>query len=171
MSTTPSDAKIQRIEMFASEALNTHGLAQNGWSFRWDRAKRRFGCCDYTNKLISVSKHLALLNSYEQSQDTILHEIAHALAGRAAGHGPDWVAACQKVGARPERCYSTIEVQTPTAKYIRYCPSCKRGRPLHRKSTKKYACGNCCKKYNNGRYSEKFALVIMEREEYESRVN
>ena len=115
MSTPPVPQKLQLIEQFAVEKMNTYGLSQKGWIFKWDRAKRRFGCCDYTNKHISVSQHLATLNSIEQSQDTILHEIAHALAGRQAGHGRAWIKACKYVGARPERCYNSSSIQTPKA--------------------------------------------------------
>ena len=167
MALTP-EHKLQQLEYFAREALRAYKLDEQGWSFRWDRAKRRFGCCDYTNKKISISRHLAKLNEFEQGKDTVLHEIAHALAGRQAGHGPVWIQACQKVGARPERCYSTQEVQTPQARYVRYCPTCLRVRPLYRKSNKKFACGRCCKQYNNGQYSEKFALRVVKREQFEA---
>ena len=33
--------------------------------------------------------------------DTILHEIAHAIAGVEAGHGPAWKAVAQRLGATP----------------------------------------------------------------------
>lgn len=168
MSTPADKAKLNHIERFANDAMDTYGLTTIGWSFKWDRAKRRFGCCDYTNKIISISRHLALLNAIDQSTDTVLHEIAHAIAGRKAGHGPKWVNACHMVGARPERCFNTSEVQTPHAKYIRYCPNCLHARPMHRKSRKRYACGTCCKKYNNGRYSEAFVLKTVNRIQYES---
>lgn len=165
MHTTPEE-KLKEIELFAIQAIESYGLSSKGWTFKWDRAKRRFGCCDYTNKQITISQPLALLNSLEQSHDTVLHEIAHALAGRKAGHGPKWVDACLYVGARPERCYSNNAVKTPQARYIRYCPSCFHARPMHRRSRKKYACGKCCKRYNNGLYSEQFLLKTVERNTY-----
>jgi predicted SprT family Zn-dependent metalloprotease len=43
------------------------------------------------------------LNSEECVRNTVLHELAHALAGFAAHHGPDWQWWCRKLGARPER--------------------------------------------------------------------
>ena len=33
--------------------------------------------------------------------DTILHEIAHAIAGANAGHGPVWKAVAKRIGAAP----------------------------------------------------------------------
>ena len=43
-------------------------------------------------------------------RNTILHEIAHAIAGHAAGHGYAWKMAAIKIGAKPERCGTTLEV-------------------------------------------------------------
>ena len=56
------------------------------WSFQFDHSKVRFGKCNYTKKEISLSRHLVQLNSEAEVRDTILHEIAHALAPRGAGH-------------------------------------------------------------------------------------
>jgi hypothetical protein len=47
-------------------------------------------------------------------RNTMLHEIAHAIAGHAAGHGPVWRAAARKVGATPERCGTKLAVSPVT---------------------------------------------------------
>ena len=39
--------------------------------------------------------------SKEQIRDTVLHEIAHAIAGREAGHGPLWKVTARRIGATP----------------------------------------------------------------------
>jgi hypothetical protein len=39
-------------------------------------------------------------------RETILHEIAHALAGPRAGHGPRWRAIAHRIGSTGERCVS-----------------------------------------------------------------
>lgn len=41
----------------------------------------------------------------EEIEDTILHEIAHLIAGNSAGHGPRWRAAARRLGCSDERCY------------------------------------------------------------------
>ena len=79
---------LKSIEQRAEAALREHGLTQKGWTFRWDRAVRRFGICNYSKKRITVSRTLAALNDFAKSEDTVLHEIAHALVGRGVGHGP-----------------------------------------------------------------------------------
>lgn len=38
--------------------------------------------------------------SYIQVAGTTIHELAHVLAGHEAGHGPDWKAACARLGLR-----------------------------------------------------------------------
>lgn len=40
----------------------------------------------------------------DQVTDTILHEIAHALAGPAARHGPAWKSIARRLGATPKSC-------------------------------------------------------------------
>ena len=52
------------------------------------------------NKRLRGSPHL---------QNTFLHELAHALAGLLANHGPDWRAAAELLGAEP-RCYAADHV-------------------------------------------------------------
>lgn len=82
-------------------------------------------------------------------RDTILHEIAHALAGHAAGHGPVWKGVCRRIGARPVRCGSEQGVlggQTGKgAKFVLACPSCPARHYLFRrpKRTTGYHCRHC----------------------------
>ena len=81
------------IPHLAQYLLEKHSLAQLGWTFQWDSAKRRAGACKYSRKTITISRHYVALNLSERPDDvidTILHEIAHALAGWSAGHGPKW---------------------------------------------------------------------------------
>lgn len=154
---------MDRDEVYwmARELLDEHGL--DHWDVVIDRAVKRFGSCNYRERVISVSGPLAAINDEDDTRDTILHEIAHALAGHKAGHGPEWRAVCRQIGARPER---TTDAQVPQAPWMRVCPGCNRGRPIHRRSKKTYACGKCCKKHNGGEFSERFQLVYVRTEEY-----
>ena len=157
---------LRQLEQFANNTLRKYDLTAEGWSFRWDRARRRFGSCDYGRKQITLSVHMARINTLAQCMDTVLHEVAHAIAGQSAGHGPKWKQACEMVGAQPERCYTPDEVRQPPSKYVRYCPNCGHATPMYRRSRKLYACGRCCKKYNKGRYSSKYLLKTVQRSEY-----
>ncbi len=128
----------------ARDLMTRHELV--GWSFAFDHARRRFGRCDYTNRQISLSKHLTFLNPLEEVRDTLLHEIAHALTP-GAKHGPRWRAVCRQIGARPIRCYTDAQVVSPPRKPAAYrfgCPRCdwwvERRRQL---KGRKYACKKC----------------------------
>lgn len=100
-------------------SLNQHGL--HDWTGKLDNARRRFGLCDFKNRCISISRPLCELNSDDEVRDTILHEIAHALAwvrhGVNCGHDKRWKSICTEIGARPEACYDN-EVTQPSAPWV-----------------------------------------------------
>ncbi len=112
-----------KAELLAKELINEF-LPYRGWNFQFDNAKRRFGQCRFSKRTISLSKPLTIANDEAQVRDTILHEIAHALAGASAGHGPIWKNMCAFVGANPQRCYTSNEVSSVQAPYALYCPTC-----------------------------------------------
>ena len=147
----------------ALKLIEEHNLKQEGWSFRLDKATKRFGCCNYTKKEISLSKRLTELNNEEKVEDTILHEIAHALVGPDHGHDRVWKAKAKEIGCNAERCYSD-DVVTPQSKYTAICDNCGKTEQVKKISWKKKfsACGVCCKEYNNGQFSWRFRLKFIE---------
>ena len=104
------------------QKLDEHGLLALGWTAHLDRAVRRFGACLPEHKQITVSRKLAAMNSDEQVLDTILHEIAHALAylktGRNCGHNATWKRIARDIGAKPSRCFDADEVKMPAGRYF-----------------------------------------------------
>lgn len=145
----------------AEELLEFWGLADEGWTFAFDHAKRRFGQCSYTRRVISLSRHLTELNDRCQVEDTILHEIAHARAGSYNGHNYVWRQQCRLVGAEPTACYSSAEVISPSPNYEGVCPNCKRvasTRLRLKAETRTRACTQCCDNYNGGAWSYRFVL-------------
>jgi predicted SprT family Zn-dependent metalloprotease len=103
------------LNLFEARHLATTLLRQHelhDWTFRFDHARRRFGSCQPTRRLITLSRALTLLNGINQVRDTILHEIAHALTP-GDNHGAKWRAMCRRIGAKPERCYANDEVIAP----------------------------------------------------------
>lgn len=110
------------------------------WSFGFDRARRRFGSCNFSAKKITLSAHLVHLNDEDQLRDTILHEISHALAGPRTGHGEVWQATAEAIGCSSMRCYGD-EVVQPAAKFKGICPGC--GKTILRMRRKRISCGMC----------------------------
>jgi len=148
------------VKLINAQTLAQTLMQQNeleGWTFHFDRAKRRFGACNYTTKTISLSRHLTQLNSAAQVRETLLHEIAHALTP-GAHHGEAWQRACKQLGIDPKRTYSSAQVEQPAPRYWLVCKSCNLKVPRNRRSRKTFACKRCCDEKNGGRYSEKYAL-------------
>jgi predicted SprT family Zn-dependent metalloprotease len=143
------DAECMAIELLAFHKLHE-------WEFVFDRSKRRFGACNISRKKILLSRELTLLNSAEVVRDTLLHEIAHALAPADAHHGPVWRKIALEIGCNGQRCYGA-ETITPPKKWVGVCPSCSREVRKHRRV--EIACGRCCKAYNGGRFSREFVFV------------
>lgn len=96
-----------RAEWRRIRAENPDRLA--GCSFKINgRFKTKLGVCrsrrsDGMPVSVEIAKSLMAPGLEQQAMDTLYHEVAHALVGHAAGHGPVWKAMCVKLGAKPER--------------------------------------------------------------------
>ncbi|MBO6576908.1 MAG: SprT-like domain-containing protein [Rhodothermales bacterium] len=114
----------------AEVLLLAHGLS--AWSFRFDNARTRAGVCRYDDRVIGLSRHYVRANEADEVRGTILHEIAHALAGPQAGHGPRWKRIARELGAPTERCTQADMDIDP--RYTLWCVKCgKRMRDYHRR--------------------------------------
>ena len=132
--------------MLADRLLEEFGLKQRGWTFRFNKARRSLGLCRYHDKRIELSQHFVAGASPEAIRETLLHEIAHALAGPRSGHGERWKAMCLKVGARPQRLASPEEADhLPKGPWRATCAAC--GQHFHRfrkpPDGSKYWCRKC----------------------------
>lgn len=97
---TPAERqKLETIETLASSLLARH-LPQ--WSFSFNRQRRTLGLCRYREKRIELSQHHALAGDLLQAKETLLHEIAHGLAGPRTGHGPRWQQVMLDLGQTPK---------------------------------------------------------------------
>ena len=111
---------LKQAQELAKDLMRLHRLPPD-WSFTFDRSKVRFGKCNYRRKQISLSTFLVELNGEDEVRDTILHEIAHALAPRGAGHGPVWKSLALSIGCNGRRCFGQ-EVVRPAPKYRGHLP-------------------------------------------------
>ena len=130
-----------------------------GYTFKFDNAKRRFGLCSYRRKEISLSKPLCEYNldNFYQINDTMLHEIAHALSykihgDRGSGHCKRWVHVAKSIGCNGIRCYDSSQVNNIEHKYSLICDTCGGNYPRHRKPRQEYSCAKCEPKRFNSKY-------------------
>jgi len=91
------------MEEMATNAMFEHGLFDDDyrdWRFEFKRGRRVLGDCRFGTDTgtIRISKDLAELDDNEGIEQVILHEVAHALAGRDANHGPKWKAIAKSIG-------------------------------------------------------------------------
>ena len=99
----PLEHRLQRLVEVAREArelMDRHGLSE--WDFQYIPARQRLGLCKEKEKVIQLGRHHAANDDPSQVTDSILHEIAHALAGAKAGHGPAWRDVAKRLGATPK---------------------------------------------------------------------
>lgn len=128
-------------QQLARTLMQQHGLFH--WTFAFNRRKRSLGICVYEPRRIELSLPYVIANHVESIRDTILHEIAHALAGQHAHHGPKWKAVCRQIGATPQRCDTVA--QMPKGRWTARCPGCQKEFNRHKrpKRNRNYHCAAC----------------------------
>jgi len=133
------------VAQLAKDKMQELGL-DSSWEFVFDSAKQRAGLCNYSDHRISLSKYIVEYHSIDQSEQVILHEIAHALAGKSAGHGPNWKKTAKSIGYRAEK-FTGKEIAEQTAKWV---GECRNGHRHYRfKSPKaKLSCLYCGRGFN-----------------------
>lgn len=111
--------EIQKALTSALVVLRQYGL--NDWTVRASREKNTAGRCYYSRKQITLSKHWTEALTEEEVMETIIHEVAHALAGYEAGHGAEWKRIYMSMGGNGES-----RIINPSArvasKYVGKCP-------------------------------------------------
>ena len=98
---------------------------------------------------------------------TLKHELAHLVAYERHGrrridpHGIEWQTACADLGIPGESAYHSLPFKgrKVSRKHIYSCPECavvvRRVRPFRRA----VACYDCCRKFGDGAYIDRFRMV------------
>lgn len=146
---------LDKAETLALELMTQHGLRSIGWYFRFDKARRRYGCCNYGTRAISLSRPLTLIGREEDVRDTILHEIAHALTP-GSGHNRVWRRQALAIGCSGQRC-SVAKNKLTSGGWVGKCPGGHQHR-LFRKPTCTYSCRQCTTAAGLRGYQEQFRI-------------
>jgi hypothetical protein len=114
--------KLQQVQAHAEQLIAAH-LEPKDWRFRFSHGIKQLGACRFSSAKsgqISLSKHHAITGDWAEITDTILHEIAHALAGPRQGHKALWKAHCLRIGAKPIARAPVSVIKTPFKYYLVY---------------------------------------------------
>jgi predicted SprT family Zn-dependent metalloprotease len=136
---------LERVQKWANALIRLH-LDPKVWTFGFDNAKTRAGLCNFTHKRISVSRYIATSAEDDDIHQVLLHEIAHALAGPRAGHGPVWKRTAADIGYIGTRLYSGANVHD-LAPWVGTCPA---GHQYfrHRRPTRVMSCTQCYPRFD-----------------------
>jgi len=146
---------LQRIRVWADALIALH--LDDTWTFGFDNAKRRAGLCDYTRRRISVSRYLSARYDDDTNHQTLLHEVAHAIAGADARHGPRWKRIARDLGYVGGTTHAG-ETATDLAPWVGVCPA---GHTAyrHRKAPRATSCAKCAP-----RFDERYVFTWTRRE-------
>jgi len=137
-------AELDRVRIWGEALIRLH--LDDSWSFGFDNAKRRAGQCDYSKKRITVSRYLAARFEDDEIHQVLLHEVAHALAGHKAAHGPSWKRIARELGYDGGVTHHG-ETAVELAPWVGTCPA---GHVTyrHRRPTRATSCAKCSRNYD-----------------------
>ncbi len=110
------DTERAALDM-ARELMDRHGLA--GWRLKLDDVVGRAAQCRYDTKTVSLTRLYVRKAETDELKDAVLHEIAHALAGREHNHDRLWKKIALGIGCTARRCSG---VRFALARWLQQCP-------------------------------------------------
>jgi hypothetical protein len=140
---------LDQIRADTQAAMDAHGLTD--WSFRFDSAVQRAGITRFDRKVISLSgpimRRYAAEGATDEIRETVLHEIAHALAGHRHGHDATWRAIARRIGSSGRR---TVAPDAPTVEpaWVGTCPVGHEVR-RHRRPAGVRSCSRCATRFDD----------------------
>ena len=137
-------ADLAQVRRWADALIAAH--LDPSWTFGFDNAKKRAGLCNFSAKHITVSRYLAARYADDDVHQILLHELAHALAGPRAGHGPRWKKVAFDLGYDGKRTHDG-EIADELAPWVGTCPA---GHThfRYRQPTRPLACGLCARRFD-----------------------
>lgn len=153
-------ADLDRVRRWADALIALH--LDPSWTFGFDHARTRAGLCDYRARRITVSRHLAARYEDDEIHQVLLHEVGHALAGPAAGHGPRWKKIAADLGYEGKRLHGGA-IADDLATWIGECPN-GHVHYRYRRPTRSLSCAKCSR-----RFDPAFAIAWRHRDDSSNR--
>jgi predicted SprT family Zn-dependent metalloprotease len=137
-------ADLDRVRIWADALIRLH--LDPSWTFGYDNARTRAGLCNYDKRRITVSRLLAARYDDDEIHQVLLHEVAHALAGAGAGHGPRWKTISREIGYEGKRLHGGA-IADELAPWVGTCPN---GHVHHRyrRPTRTVSCARCSRRFD-----------------------
>jgi len=171
------------IDIYQNKEPKTINLKDLGWRISFSNSKRAAGYCKWKyrpanflgirevyGKEVQLSMYLLEQNLGEgkgsEWEETIRHELAHAIdfeLRKKSNHDKHWKAVARAILSTGARTFTSNQLgDEKQSKYTLICDGCGKESKKHKRPTKKYACGRCCKVHNGGRYSVDFVLRLVQ---------
>ncbi len=137
------ECTLADVETLARRLFARH-QAQSGlgtrWTFGFDLSTSRAGVCRYGETRIDLAVSYCLRATRADIENTLLHEIAHAIVGARHGHDAVWQAKARQIGCTAERCH---DVTHTVARWVGEC-GCRR-RWFRQRLSRRLRHGAICK--------------------------
>ena len=136
------DCSLAEVENMANTLLKEQREQRrltDDWHVVFDLAPARAGQCVHEEHRIYLSVGHCLKASRAEIRDTILHEIAHALAGPDHHHDADWRRIARAIGCTAERCTTTLHA---VGRWVARC-GCGHTHSRHRLTSRMRTDGIC----------------------------
>lgn len=115
---------LNEATMMANQIMRDNLMSERGWRLTWNQRRGAAGVCRYKTREISLSLPITKACDAEEFRETVLHEIAHALAGHGAGHGPEWLKTYRALGGKGGRIVNprkAMEIAKASARWAAEC--------------------------------------------------
>jgi predicted SprT family Zn-dependent metalloprotease len=113
----PTEAEFKQRTEWAASLVATifQRCGLTDWRLTWDnRSKTRAGLCSYASRSLTLSTAFVARCPAQDIQQTLLHEVAHAVVGAAHHHHDQvWCQAAQQLGCQDDKCQPVQIMRAP----------------------------------------------------------
>lgn len=127
---------LTRAAFLVNHLLDEYQLTPQGWTFKgFNNSKHTAGNCSFNrikkSGTVGLSKILTETQDWEEVEDTITHEVAHAIDYSRRGqsdHSYTWKAIHRELGGTGERTFrlQSSHILDMNFAYIGYCERCEK---------------------------------------------